>query len=311
MNKIIGLENVKFPFKTAVCLGNFDGLHLGHRLIMETLKNEAKRAGNLKTAIFTMNPHPIKFFGKYIALLSTPRKREMLFAEMDTDYLVTADFDSELSGLRPEDFFKNIIVGKLNASLAVVGEDYRFGTKKTGDTQLMKKLGDEYGVKCVFVPKMKDEQGGDISSTRIRELLQIGEVGLATKFLHRPYSLEGEIIHGDGNGKLFGFPTINMNTQNELIPQLGVYASKTLIKNKIYNSMTYIGKRPTIGENMEIRVETNIFNFNENVYGEFAEVFLLSFIRGEVKFSGIEELKKQMDMDMEDVTNALSKNSCE
>lgn len=311
MNKIMGLENVNFPFKTAVCLGNFDGLHLGHRLIMETLKNEAKKTNDLKTVIFTLQPHPIKFFGKYIALLSTPRKRETLFSEMGVDYLVTADFDSELSNLKPEDFFKNIIVGKLNASLAVVGEDYRFGTKKTGDTELMKKLGDKYGVKCVFVSKMKDELGDDISSSRIRELLQAGDVGLASKFLDRPYSLEGEVIHGDGNGKFFGFPTINMDTQNELIPELGVYASKTLIKNKLYNSMTYIGKRPTIGKDMEIRVETNIFNFNENVYGEFAEIFLHSFIRGEVKFSGIEELKKQMNIDMAEVKNALSENNHE
>lgn len=305
MNKINGLENTNFKSKTAVCLGNFDGLHLGHRHIIATLKREAEKAGGIETVIFTLNPHPVKFFGKTLTLLSTSRVRDMLFAETGADYLVTADFNHDLSGLPPEDFFRKIIVEKLNAAVVVVGDDYRFGTKKSGDTELMKKLGADYGVECVFVEKIKDEDGTIISSSHIRSLLQDGRVVEAQKFLARPYSLEGIVIHGDGRGKLFGFPTINLKVDNELIPALGVYATKTLIQNRTYNSMTYIGKRPTINDYTEIRVETNLFGFDEDVYDEFAQIFFYGFIRGEAKFANVEELKKQMATDMSDVKNAL------
>lgn len=305
MNKINGLENINFKSKTAVCLGNFDGLHLGHRHIIKTLKDEAAKAGGIETVIFTLNPHPVKFFGKTLTLLSTPRVRDMLFAETGADYLVTADFNRGLSELPPEDFFRKIIVEKLNAAVVIVGDDYRFGTKKSGNTEVMKKLGAQYGVKCVFLEKIKDEDGIVISSSRIRSLLHEGRVAEAQKFLARPYSLEGIVIHGDGRGKLFGFPTINLKVDNELIPALGVYATKTLIKNRTYDSMTYIGKRPTINDYTEIRVETNLFSFDEDVYDEFAQIFFYGFIRGEAKFANVEELKKQMAADMLDVKNAL------
>lgn len=305
MKKINGLENINFSSKTAVCLGNFDGLHLGHRHIIKTLKLEAERLGGIQTVIFTLNPHPVKYFGKNLDLLSTPRVRDILFDEAGVDYLVTAEFNHDLCNIPPEDFFKKIIVEKLSASVIIVGDDYRFGAQKSGDTLLMQKLGNDYGVECVFVDKVKDETGDVISSSRIRSLLLEGSVRMAQQFLARPYSLEGIVIRGDGRGKLFGFPTINLKVDNELIPCLGVYATKTTIKNHIYNSMTYIGKRPTLNDYTEIRVETNLFDFNEDVYGEFAEVEFYDFIRGETKFANVEELKKQMGKDMVAVENSL------
>lgn len=296
MNKIDGLSKVKFKNPTAVCIGNFDGLHTGHRRIISVLKEEAGKKG-LPTVIFTFKPHPVKYFGREIALLSTPRKRDELFSYMGADYLVTADFDPVLCSLSPEDFFKEVIAGKLKADIVVVGQGYRFGAEQRGDTALLQKLGDSYGVRCIFVEKVKDETDIPISSTRIRALISEGNVEKAGKFLGRPYSLEGEVVHGDGQGKLFGFPTLNLEVSNELVPLLGVYATETLIKNKIYPSMTYIGKRPTIGNYTQTRVETNVFGFEEDVYGEFTEIFFYAFIRGEAKFRGIEELKEQMGKD--------------
>ena len=304
MDKINGLDNIHLTFKTAVCLGNFDGLHIGHRKIISALKDKADKL-NLKTIIFTLMPHPFKFFGKDISLLSTPRKREELFEEIGVDYLVSADFNLGLASLSPEDFFKNIIVQKLNAKVLVVGEDFRFGAGKKGDKDLMQSLGNNFGIECIFIEKLKTENGQIISSSFIRRLLLEGDTIFASCLLDRPYSLEGTIIRGDGRGKLLGFPTINLDFHNELIPKNGIYAAKTFLKGRLYDSMTYIGHRPTLTNLSQIRIENNIFDFDEDVYGEFAEIMFFDFIRGDKKFKNIEDLKAAIKEDKSAVENAL------
>lgn len=280
---------------TVVCLGNFDGLHLGHRLIISSMKREAAEIG-AKTVIFTFYPHPFKFFGKDIKLLATPRKRLELFEEQEVDYLINAPFNSELAALSPECFFKNIIIGVLGAKAVVVGRDYRFGAGKSGDAGTMAALGHKYGVKCLSVEKLKSASGEEISSSRIRCLIAEGAVDEARDFLGVFYSIEGTVIYGDGRGRAFGFPTINIDAADELTPPAGVYATDTLINGARFKSVTYIGTRPTINGG-EPRVETNIFNFDRDVYGEFVQVFFRKRIRGEMKFGSIEELKAQMAVD--------------
>ena len=227
-----GLENTKIEGDSAVCIGNFDGLHLGHRLIISVLKEEAKARG-LKSIIMTFNPHPFKYFNKPIKLISTPKKRMEKFYQQETDYLVIADFNEKLANLSPEQFVKEILVDKLHAKFLIVGNDYRFGAGKSGDTSLLSKLGEEYGITCMFAHKLKDMDGKDISSSRIRSLLESGNVEEAGRFLSCPYSLEGEVIHGDKLGRTFGYPTINLKAENEMIPAFGVYAAKVKIKDKI------------------------------------------------------------------------------
>lgn len=300
MEVVYGLENLFIKNGCAVCIGNFDGLHLGHRLIISVLKEEAAQRG-LKSVIMTFEPHPFKYFNKPLKLISTPAKRMDKFLEQETDYLVIAEFNKSLADLSPEQFVKDILVEKLHAALVIVGTDYRFGSCKSGNTSRLAQLGAKYGFQCMFAHKLKDKNGIDISSSRIRSLLEQGMIEEAGRFLSCPYSLEGEVIHGDKMGRAFGYPTINLKTVNEMIPAFGVYAAKVKIKNKIYNAMAYIGKRPTINNMLELRVEANIFNFNEEIYGEYAEIILYKYIRSDIKFNSFDELIIQMLKDKEEI----------
>lgn len=300
MEVVYGLENLFIKNSCAVCIGNFDGLHLGHRLIISVLKEEAAQRG-LKSVIMTFEPHPFKYFNKPLKLISTPAKRMDKFLEQETDYLVIAEFNESLADLSPEQFVKDILVEKLHAALVIVGTDYRFGSGKSGNTSRLAQLGAKYGFQCMFAHKLKDKNGIDISSSRIRSLLEQGMIEEAGRFLSCPYSLEGEVIHGDKMGRAFGYPTINLKTVNEMIPAFGVYAAKVKIKNKIYNAMAYIGKRPTINNMLELRVEANIFNFNEEIYGEYAEIILYKYIRSDIKFNSFDELIIQIFKDKEEI----------
>lgn len=300
------LDGLKLKEQTAVCIGNFDGLHLGHRLIISVLKEEAK-LNNLKSLILTFHPHPLKFFGRGIELISTPKKRQELFESQGVDYLVNAEFNKELSSLSPDDFFKNVLIDKLNTKLILVGRDYRFGAGKSGDIDYLRFLCHKYNVSCMFAYKLKDELGIDISSSRIRGLIHSGAVDEAEKLLARPYCLEGEIVHGDKKGREFGFPTINLACVNEVIAENGVYASKIKINGSIYNGMAYIGLRPTINNKMELRIEANIFDFDKDVYGEYAEICLLKYMRGDEKFKNFDDLISQLNIDKMRVKKYLSK----
>ena len=300
------LENLSIKDDTVVCIGNFDGLHLGHRLIISTAKNKAKEY-NYKSLILTFHPHPIKFFGGDVSLISTEKKRLELFTNESVDYLISAEFNRELSSLSPVDFFQKVLLEKLNTKVIVVGVDYRFGAKKAGDINLLKTLGEKYNVECIFLNKLEDENKQVISSSKIRELLINGNIEIANQYLNRPYSMEGIVIHGDKKGRELGYPTINLDAINEVTPKSGVYAAKVLIKNKMYNAMAYIGSRPTINNVLEKRVEANIFDFNEDVYGEYAEIFLYKYTRGDIKFNSFNELTTQMANDKIEIINFLNK----
>lgn len=291
-----GLGETDIKDGSAVCIGNFDGLHLGHRLIIAVTKKEASAKG-LKSAILTFAPHPVKFFGGSLELISTPKKRLEKFLSMETDYLITADFNEKLSSLAPEDFFKNILVDKLRAKLIIVGKEYKFGKNQSGNTDTLYELGKKYGTDCVFLDKLKDGNGIDISSSRIRELIKTGNPAEAACFLNEPYSLEGIVIHGDKLGRKLGFPTINIKTVNEVIPLNGVYAAKVKINGILYGAMAYIGNRPAIAGKRELRIEANIFDFSGDVYGTDAEIFFYEYIRGDMKFASLNDLINNMKDD--------------
>ncbi|MBQ3032918.1 MAG: bifunctional riboflavin kinase/FAD synthetase [Deferribacterales bacterium] len=281
---------------TSVCLGNFDGFHLGHRRVVSLMKSRAEDLG-LKSVIFTFEPHPYNFFGKDIKLISTKAQRMEIFSAQDTDYLITAPFNEALAGLSPRDFFKNILVDKLGAKVVVVGSSYRFGSGRSGDIGLLEKLGEEYGVKCIFAENVKDSHGQDISSSRIRSLISEGSTDKAAECLGRHYYIDGKVVHGGGRGKGFGFPTANLESENMIIPLSGVYASSVTMGSDTYKAMTYIGVCPSVEDNGKLRIETNIFNLNKDIYDTFLRVSFKERIRGEIKFNTIDELKSQMMKD--------------
>lgn len=281
---------------TALCIGNFDGFHLGHKKIISTLKEESKDL-DLQTVILTFNPHPFKFFQKDISLISSPYQRLELFKNQNIDYLISLPFDEYLSSLSARDFFENIIVNKLDAKIIVVGVDYRFGAARQGDIHLLSQLCENYGIKSIFVEKVKDNLSNDISSSYIRKLVRNNDLQKVKKILGRYYSVYGKVVYGKGKGKTFGYPTINIDYENELLINAGSYATDTVIDGKKYKSMTYVGSCSSVTSDKNIKIETNIFNFNEDIYGKYVEVFFKEFIREDEKFNSIDKLIEAISKD--------------
>ncbi|KAA0258647.1 bifunctional riboflavin kinase/FAD synthetase [Deferribacter autotrophicus] len=280
---------------TVVTIGNFDGVHLGHQTIVKKVK-ELSKEYNLKSGVITFNPHPIKFFNNEIKLIMTERKKKKIFEELGIDYFFNLEFNESIANMDPEIFVRELLVKTLKAKFIVIGYDYRFGKKKKGDYELLKLLESRYGYTAFKIPPVKVDEI-IVSSTNIRKLLTEGDVDLANRMLGRAFSLEGEVIKGDGYGKLLGYPTANLKVHNELIPAFGIYATKTLIDGKRYQSVTNIGIRPTIVNREEIRVETHIFDFNEEIYGKFIEVEFYKYLRKERKFDKITDLIGQIEKD--------------
>ena len=287
----------------ALTLGNFDGVHAGHRAIIDKLCLMAKQKG-LKTGVLTFSPHPQKFFNKDLRLLATERKKIETFENLGVDYLFIMNFDENVANIDPEIFAREILAKKLRSCFVIVGHDYRFGKNRKGTFEVLKQLGEKYGFSAVKVGKVEID-GRTVSSTNIRKALTEGDLDTAAEMLTEPFSLEGVVVKGDGIATKLGFPTANIFIKNELIPHAGVYAAKTVIDGIEHNSAVYIGKRPTFDTDGSVRVETHIFDFDENIYGKFIEIKLIKHMRKDKKFDNKEDLAVQIGRDIKDTEKYL------
>ena len=286
-------ENVKI----ATTIGNFDGLHIGHRKLIEKLKLEAKSC-NLKTAVVTFFPHPQKFFKKKIELINTYDQKIEIFRELGLDYYIEIPFDEKISGLTPNEFLNEILVDKLDVKMIVVGSNYKFGFKQKGDVDLLEKFAKNNDIKTFFLESIKDENDIVISSSRCRQLLYCGNVERVKQFLERPFSVKGVVVSGDEKGREYGFPTANIETRTEILPGKGVYTTEIIIDQKTYKAITYVGTRPTVDHDEGLRkIETYIFDFSEYIYDKILEINFHTFIRAERKFSSLDKLIAQMKLD--------------
>jgi len=289
----------RFTSKTGVGLGNFDGLHIGHMALINTLIRESQ-LNNLSSIVYTFTKHPENILRKKLItpLLLTEQKKIDLLDEIHLDYLYFDEFNEDFSRLSPEDFVKKILIDKLNIKLAVAGYDYRFGYMGQGDIPFLKELGQKYGFRVVVIPAIKCDDEV-ISSTRIRNCIINGELETAYKLLGRNYSITAEVVSGRRIGNTIGFPTANIHPERFLVlPANGVYITKTLLDGKLYNSMTNVGYNPTFEDVKEKTVETHIIDFNQDIYGKKIEVFFLKKLRDEKKFESVELLKEQISKDM-------------
>ncbi len=289
-----------FKIKTGVGLGNFDGLHIGHMALINTLIRES-RLNNLCSIVYTFTKHPENILRKKLItpLLLTEQKKVELLGEIHLDYLYFDEFNEEFSRLSPEDFVKKILIDKLNIKLAVAGYDYRFGYMGQGDIPLLKELGIKYGFRVVVIPAIKCDNEV-VSSTKIRQCIINGQLETAYKLLGRNYSITAEVVSGRRIGNTIGFPTANIHPERFLVlPANGVYITKTLLDGKLYNSMTNVGFNPTFEDVKEKTVETHIIDFNRDIYGKKIEVFFLKKIRDEKKFESVDLLKEQIAEDMQ------------
>lgn len=285
--------------QTGVGLGNFDGLHVGHMALVNTLISESRLNG-LESMIYTFTKHPENILRKklFTPLLTTVNKKAQLLGETSLRYLYFDEFDEVYSRMKPESFVKDVLIGRLGAKLAVAGFDYRFGYKGMGDTNLLKDMGRALNFRVIIIPPIKIDND-IVSSTRIRENVAKGDMEKVFSLLGRHYSITGEVTDGRRIGSKLGFPTANIHPEDYLIlPHKAVYITRTLLDGKFYPSLTNVGLNPTFGDIARTSVETHILNFDKNIYNKKIEVFFISKIRAEKKFKSREELMEQITRDI-------------
>jgi len=297
---IYGNESEYFAERsTAVGLGNFDGLHVGHMALVNTLISEARIHG-LQSVIYTFTKHPENILRKklFTPLLTTVGKRIQILGETALDAVYFDEFDEDYSRMKPESFVKRVLLDKLGAKLVVAGFNYRFGYKGQGDVELLRKLGKKYNFNVIIIPPVKVDNE-IVSSTAIREYVKKGEMESVFRLLGRHYSITGEVMDGKRLGRRIGFPTANLHPEEYLIlPKDGVYITKTLYNGEFYSSLTNIGRNPTFEDSVKVSVETHILNFNRDIYRSSIEVFFLSMLRGEIKFKNAQELSGRICQDV-------------
>jgi riboflavin kinase/FMN adenylyltransferase len=285
-------------------LGNFDGFHLGHQAVAGEAIRQAKAAGK-PAIIATFDPHPVRFFAPDAPpfRLTTLDQRQRLFEAAGADAMLVFEFDAELAGTTAQDFVEKILVERLGLSGVVTGEDFTFGKARGGNIGVLRELGQPLGLSSTAVGPVTDE-GGVISSSRIREALQAGDCATATRLLTRPFAIEGRVQHGDKNGRLLGYPTANLDPGNYLRPRYGVYAvTGKLPDGREPKGAANIGIRPQFTPPKEL-LEPHFFDFAEDLYGQSVEVSFHAFLRGEAKFDSLDALKAQMAKDC-DAARAL------
>ncbi len=298
-----GIENASIARPTVLTLGVFDGLHIGHQQIMQTVVMRAKSVGAVPTAI-TFDPHPRVVLHPDSAppLLQTLDQRLANLEFLGIEQAIVVNFDEDFASQPAEVFLTNVVQERLQAREVYLGEGFAFGKGRGGNIELLRKMADELGFIADEVPEVR-LRGRRVSSSEIRKLLDAGRINLARRMLGRPYGVEGVIIRGDRRGHTIGFPTANLKPHNRVIPRYGVYATATLIDGIWRKSITNIGVRPTFESDSAPSIETFVFDFDGDLYGDVLRVRFLHRIRDERKFNGIDELKAQIERDTQTARN--------
>ena len=298
-----GTENASILRPTVLTLGVFDGLHLGHQRIMQTVVERAKASNAVATAI-TFDPHPRAVLHPESAppLLQTLDQRLANFEVLGVEQAIVIHFDRDFASQSADAFITDIVHDRLHAKEVYLGKGFAFGKNRGGNIELLRAMSGELGFTADEVDEVR-LRGHRISSSRIRERLAEGRINLARRMLGRPYGVEGVVTRGNRRGHTIGFPTANLKPHNRVIPRFGVYATATLIGGTWRRSITNIGVRPTFEKDAEPSIESYIFDFDEDLYGDVLRVRFLHRIRDERKFNGIEELKTQIKKDTETALN--------
>jgi riboflavin kinase/FMN adenylyltransferase len=303
------LSEVSPNKNTVLTLGTFDGVHLGHRKIIdEVVKKAALLQG--RSFLITFYPHPRKIISRAnnIELLSTSSEKVKMVESLGIENMLIVKFTKEFSQLGPDKFIEKYIVDGIGAKEVVIGYDHHFGKGRGGDINSLIKKGKDSGFKVTVIPAF-DIDGVTISSTKIRSAISEGDIKLANKYLGRFYSFSGKVILGDKRGRELGFPTANLEVENndKLLPAIGIYAVEFIVKEKKHFGLLSVGKRPTFYTSGAVVPEVYIYDFDENIYDEFVTVNIVEKIRGEEKFSSADELIKQMNNDKKTGIEILNK----
>jgi riboflavin kinase/FMN adenylyltransferase len=298
MKRFNNINEFNCKKSTIITIGTFDGVHLGHQKILKKLNVEAENNG-LESSVLTFFPHPRTVLNpnSSLKLINTIEERISLFKKSKIDNLIVHPFTKEFSELDSEYYVKNILVDQLKAKIVLIGYDHKFGKNRTADINNLK----EYGIKYNFeVIEIKAEEINDIaiSSTKIRNSIEEGNIQLTNSYLGYKFSFFGKVVKGNSIGKTLGFPTANIKigTDLKLIPKNGVYLISTIINQKIIFGMMNIGIKPTTNENTK-SIEVNLFDFNQDLYDTNITIYIKQFLREEIKFDSLNELKLQIEKD--------------
>ena len=304
----IQARNIK---NAVVTIGTFDGVHLGHQAIFKEMRRFAKEIGG-ETVVVTFHPHPRQVLSigtERLRFICSQEEKLKKFEEFGIDNVLIIPFTKEFASTPSDVFIRDYIIERIHPAVIVVGYDHHFGKNRMGDFQMLSSLGQQYGFKTVQV-EAQDIDEVAVSSTKIRNYLWVGNVKAANQLLGYPYSVQGVVVKGNEIGRTIGFPTANLDIPNEfmMINNPGVYACQTVIDGKTYDAMANTGLRPTIGDRADgdFIIEVNIFDFNGDLYGKTLKVWFIERIRDEVKFSGLETLKIQLEHDREEAKKILS-----
>ena len=280
-----------------VAIGNFDGFHKGHRAVVEQAVKIAHQE-NRPVVLMTFEPHPAGFFrpSEKTFRITPTRSKVRAICQLPIDGFCVLSFNRKLSSMSADDFINEVLINGLHAAHIVVGEDYGFGKNRQGDIAYIQKNFPDLPV--TVVKKLRDQNREVISSSRIRAFLRDGEIEKASALMEHPFEIEGYVIHGNQIGRTIGFPTININPADSILPKIGVYAAKVEIDGTFFNAVANIGSRPTVN-GKTVLLEAHILNFNGDLYGRRLRVRLLTFIRPEMRFNSIDELKAQIIKDTE------------
>jgi len=289
------------PVQNAVVtVGTFDGVHLGHRAIFDKMKAKATEIGG-ETVVITFYPHPRIVLGldsENLKFINTQEKKINRIEDAGIDYLIIIPFNKEFAGLSSGEFIR-LVLDKVNPNVVVIGYDHHFGKGREGSFELLSEIGKKEGFEVIRVEALYMDNV-PISSTKIRDLLKAGKVAEANKYLGYEYSITGKVVRGQSIGHILGFPTANIEVADEykLIAAVGVYACRVEYMGKIYKGMSNIGYRPTI-DHGDLTIEVNIFDFDQQLYGEQITITFVDRLRDEKKFKDREALKAQLAKDKE------------
>jgi riboflavin kinase/FMN adenylyltransferase len=298
MKRFNNINEFNCKKSTIITIGTFDGVHLGHQKILKKLNVEAEN-NRLESSVLTFFPHPRTVLNpdSSLKLINTIEERISLFKKSKIDNLIVHPFTKNFSELDSEDYIKNILVDQLRAKIVLIGYDHKFGKNRTADINNLKEYGIKYNFKVIEI-KAKEINDIAISSTKIRNSIKDGDIQLTNSYLGYEFSFFGKVVRGNSIGKTLGFPTANIEIESDLklIPKNGVYLISTIINKKIIFGMMNIGIKPTTNENTK-SIEVNLFDFNQDLYDTNITVYIKQFLREEIKFDSLNELKLQIEKD--------------
>lgn len=282
-------------------IGTFDGVHVGHQKIIQRVNAEAERIGG-ESVLFTFFPHPrmvINPENHGLKLIQTQKEKTANLEKLGLDHLIVFPFTKTFSNLSAEDFVRDYLVGKLNVKTIVVGYDHQFGKNREGTLKQLQELSKVLPFEVIEIPAHEIDEV-NVSSTKIRQAIESGDIETANLYLSEPFELSGTVVHGNKLGRTIGFPTANLEIGDPLkiVPAIGVYAAQVKLEDgRIFNAMMNIGTRPTVSNERVVKLEVNLFDFTEDIYDQRITVYLLQRIRGEHRFESVDVLRAQLQED--------------